>query len=348
MVLQWLEVEVEELESSGYELLGATLSNRYELLDFVGRGGVGYVYRAFDRVQRAHVAVKVIAPERVEDPAVRRRFISDALLAASLSYPNLVQVHDVGMDGDLHYIPMEWLQGRTLRSLLDEQQRVGVRFSIQECMRVARDLLGGLAHLHRRLVHGNLKAENIWICEDGLVKIMDFGLGPVNPGMRGGASADCRSDQYSVATVVYELFCGCAPSAAGRALRKVREEVPACVSQAVMRALRDAPHERHGCVAEFLECLQEDEDSYTAARAEPAGRRALRAVAAALLVTVGLLGDAVRRPQEAPRVDAAADRSVDRTAGGAVTRARAAISRGGARAAMSPRRPDLSPAPGAR
>jgi serine/threonine protein kinase len=240
-----------------------TLSNRYEVLDVIGRGGMGCVYRAFDKLKQCYVAFKVIAPEIVRQRGVQEKLISEAKLACSLSHPNIIRVHDVGVDGDCHYITMELLHGQTLRARMDEQQRSRVPFRVDQCLTMAQDLLGALAVAHQHLVHRDIKPENIWVCDDGTLKIMDFGLAlplqgtsrsrPIQsvasayyvaPEQLRGATLDSRSDQYSMAVVLYELFSGRVPTGVVKDLHDIRREVPAGVSRAIMRALSGEPGER--------------------------------------------------------------------------------------------------------
>jgi hypothetical protein len=188
---------------------------------------------------------------------------------------------------------------------MDEQQRSRVLFPIEQCLTMAQDLLAALAVAHQHLVHRDIKPENIWVCDDGTLKIMDFGLAlplqgtsrsrPVQsvasayyvaPEQLRGATLDSRSDQYSLAVVLYELFGGRVPAGVIKDLHKVRREVPVGVSRAIMRALSDEPEERYATTDEFLESLRRG--ALRSSRFDPPGVKILLAVAVVTVLAVGL------------------------------------------------------------
>ncbi|WP_341887220.1 serine/threonine-protein kinase [Variovorax sp. YR752] len=248
----------------GGELIGTVLARRYEILEFIGEGGMGRVYRAYDRIKQSYVAVKVIAPELMRQKGVQERFVAEAKLACSLSHPNIIRVHDVGADDEGHFITMELLHGQTLRARIDEQKRARRPYPLEQGIAIAHDLLAGLAFAHQQLVHRDIKPENIWVCDDGSVKLMDFGVAQplsaerrsrtlqsigsayyVAPEQLRGLALDHRADQYSLAVVLYELFAGRVPTGVARPLGEERPDLPAGAAAAVMKALKPAPEERH-------------------------------------------------------------------------------------------------------
>ena len=209
----------------GADLVGTRLSERYDVLELIGRGGMGCVYRAFDRLKQCDVAVKVISPEILQQRGVKERFVAEAKLACSLSHPNVIRVHDVNIDADRYYLTMELLHGKTLREEIDQQRATRIPWSIERCLAMAEDLARALAFVHRHLVHRDIKPENIWVCTDGTPKIMDFGLAcpePMTqksrpsqsvssayylaPEFLRGVALSIQSDQYSLAVVLYELL----------------------------------------------------------------------------------------------------------------------------------------------
>jgi tRNA A-37 threonylcarbamoyl transferase component Bud32 len=259
-------------------LLGVILSKRYEIIDLIGQGGMGSVYQAFDKLKQCYVAVKVIAPEIIEQRGVQDRFVAEAKLACSLSHPNIIRVHDVNVDDDRYYITMELLHGKTLRATIEEQQRARVPFPLNQGLQIAKDLLAALDYAHQYIVHRDIKPENIWICDDGTVKIMDFGLAlslqgaqksrPLHsaasayylaPEQLLGATLDKRADQYGLAVVVYELLTGRVPTGTAKPLHVVRRDVPAGVSKSIMRALSSTPGERFASADEFLKQITRGE-----------------------------------------------------------------------------------------
>jgi tRNA A-37 threonylcarbamoyl transferase component Bud32 len=254
----------------GAELIGTVLARRYEILEFIGEGGMGRVYRAYDRIKQSYVAVKLIAPELMSQKGVQERFVAEAKLACSLSHPNIIRVHDVGADDEGHFITMELLHGQTLRARIDERKRARRPYPLEQGIAIAHDLLAGLAFAHQQLVHRDIKPENIWVCDDGSVKLMDFGVAQplsaerrsrtlqsigsayyVAPEQLRGLALDHRADQYSLAVVLYELFAGRVPTGVARPLGEERPDLPGGAAAAVMKALRPAPEERHPSTEAF-------------------------------------------------------------------------------------------------
>ncbi len=151
----------------------------YRILEKIGEGGMGEVYRAHDsRLQRT-VAIKILAPrlatvERIE------RFEQEARAASALNHPNILTIHDVGRHGDTAYFAMEWVEGRTLR----DELRAGP-IPHRRTIQLAQQIAEGLAAAHAAgIVHRDLKPENVMVRSDGLAKIVDFGLAKLNMRLR--------------------------------------------------------------------------------------------------------------------------------------------------------------------
>lgn len=245
------------------DLVGTVLARRYEVLEFIGEGGMGRVFRAFDRLKQSYVAVKAISSELVRQKSAQERFVTEAKLACSLSHPNIIRVHDVCAEDDGYFITMELLHGQTLRAKLEQQKCARRPFPLEQGLQMARELLAGLAFAHQQLVHRDIKPENIWVCDDGTVKLMDFGVAQsiqgdrrtrtlqsvgsayyVAPEQLRGLELDQRSDQYSLAVVLYELFAGRMPTGVVKPLQALRPDLPAAAAAAVMKALSPSPEER--------------------------------------------------------------------------------------------------------
>src|SRR5437588_578390 len=144
----------------------------YEILALLGHGGMGVVYRALDVKLGREVALKVLSAAGVGDSAYLQRFQEEARLASSLNHPNIVTIYGVGEEGDVAYIAMELVQGRTLRNLLTEGKP-----SVKEALDLAVQLVAALAAAHAyRITHRDLKPENIMVTAEGRVKVLDFGL----------------------------------------------------------------------------------------------------------------------------------------------------------------------------
>ena len=212
----------------------------YEILSLLGAGGMGEVYRARDVKLGREVALKVLARPAGSDPAYLQRFEEEARLASALNHPNIVTIYGVGEEGDIAYIAMELVRGRTLREVLAERAlRVG------EVLDLAAPLADALAAAHASdIMHRDLKPENVMVTPEGLVKVLDFGLakhpvrldsrvhaqddvatraalthdgmilgtvGYMSPEQAAGRPASLSSDQFSFGVILYEMCCGRRP-----------------------------------------------------------------------------------------------------------------------------------------
>lgn len=202
---------------------------RYEIVEDLGRGAMGVVYRARDPLIDRTVAIKTIACSglsRDEVETFERRFFREAQSAGRLNHPNIVTIHEVGREGDLAYMVMEFLQGDTLRSILDS----GLVLTEEQVIDIAVQIADGLAFAHANsVVHRDIKPANIFVLANGVVKITDFGValmpsgsmtlvGTVfgspkymSPEQVACKPVDGRSDIFALGAVVYEMLTGVAP-----------------------------------------------------------------------------------------------------------------------------------------
>ncbi|HVF62511.1 MAG TPA: protein kinase [Casimicrobiaceae bacterium] len=214
---------------------------RYEVIATLARGGMGVVYKAKDPLIDRVVAVKTLGfgLSPIEAEAFRKRFAREAKSAGRLSHPNIVTIHDMGESEDGVYIAMEFLEGRTLRDILDS----GVVMQPKTVAEIAIQVAEGLAfaHLHE-VVHCDVKPANIMVLENGNVKIMDFGIARLPTGSRTfagnvlgspryispeqivGREIDARSDIFSLGAVLYEMLTG-VPPFAGTAIDEILYQV---------------------------------------------------------------------------------------------------------------------------
>ena len=159
--------------SASDDMVGRMIAGRYEIVEKIGSGGMGVVWKAKDKILDRHVALKILRPEMSEDQAFVQRFRQEAKAAASLSHSNIVNIYDVGQDRGLHYIVMELVEGQTLRDKLNEAGRL----SVDEAVNIAIQICLGLAHAHAcGIIHRDIKPQNILITNTGQVKVADFGI----------------------------------------------------------------------------------------------------------------------------------------------------------------------------
>ncbi len=221
---------------------------KYRIVGLVGRGGMGEVYKAFQPDLNRYVAVKtMIAGEQAGEDFLRR-FQREARLAAQVVHPNIVQIHDFGIEGKLHYLVMEYVEGRSLRQLLTDK-----KLDVAKSLKIVHTVLRALQFAHdQKVVHRDVKPANILIDKQGRVRILDFGLakslldgkgvtvagdmvGTPNymaPEQAFGApeEVDGRADLYAVGATLYEMVTGKTPfdgPTVLAVLRKIEEEQPA-------------------------------------------------------------------------------------------------------------------------
>jgi serine/threonine protein kinase len=251
---------------------GAVISGRHEIGELLGQGGMGNVYAARDRLKEEDVAIKVLRQDLQFSIAAKERFLAEAKMSCSLSHPNIVRVHDVGVSGSLYYFSMERLKGHTLRQRIDAYRQNNRLFSVTEVSDVARQLIDALRYAHRSIVHRDLKPENIWLADDGTVKLMDFGIARafsnsqltqtgmalgtayyMSPEQRiGSKEIDWRTDQYALGVVLYELLAGTLPTGAVQPIENLRKDLPKRYARALMRAMAPMPEDRFASLSEMM------------------------------------------------------------------------------------------------
>lgn len=267
-------------------LIGQELGGRYEIIARIGGGGMAVVYKGHDRLLNRRVAVKVLRQQFVHDEDFIRRFRREAQSAASLSHPNVVSIYDVGQEGDVHYIVMEYVEGSNLNDIIKERAPL----QPEETVHIASQICDALDHAHQNgIIHRDIKPHNILIGINGRVKVTDFGIaraatssditqtgsviGSVHyfsPEQAKGASQGEKSDLYSLGIVMYQMltnrlpFLGDSPiSVALKHLqepvedpRKINPLIPQSVENIVLKALQKRPENRYGSAREMLRDLE--------------------------------------------------------------------------------------------
>ncbi|MFL5907445.1 MAG: protein kinase domain-containing protein, partial [Solirubrobacterales bacterium] len=262
------------------------LSGRYRLESKLGSGGMSTVYLALDEVLDRPVAIKLLHREISEEADQLERFRREARAAARLSHPNLVGVIDAGEDDGRPYIVFEYIEGRTLKRRIQDEDGLPIDEAVAYAIEIGRGLIAAHA---RKLVHRDVKPQNVLIDPDGRAKVTDFGIARslestgltatgrvlgttdyVSPEQAMGEEVDERSDVYSLGVVLYEMLTGEVPYRAetqvGVAMKHVNEpmpdvqarrpEVSAAVASVVDRATTKDPRDRYGTVAEMVRDLE--------------------------------------------------------------------------------------------
>ena len=154
-------------------MIGHVISNRYVVEAVVGTGGMAIVYRAYDKISKNRVAIKVLRPEFESDEEFVRRFSREAEAASKVSHENIVNLLDVGVDGNHRYIVMEYVDGQTLKEMIRERGRIEPDLAIRMTIRI----LAAVDQAHRNgIVHRDIKPQNILVDRQGRVKVADFGI----------------------------------------------------------------------------------------------------------------------------------------------------------------------------
>ena len=226
--------------------IGTVLSDRYELLEKIGSGGMAIVFRAKDRTLQRYVTVKILREEFIGDEEFKARFRSEALAAAKLSHTNIVRVYDVGQEGNIYFIVMEYVHGDTLKQAIKEK----APFDTKSTINVAIQIASGIEQAHKNhIIHRDIKPQNVLVGTDGIVKVTDFGIaraangatvttsntamGSVHyfsPEQARGGYVDEKSDIYSLGITMFEMVTGQLPFQANTsvavAMKQINEELP--------------------------------------------------------------------------------------------------------------------------
>jgi serine/threonine protein kinase/predicted esterase len=285
------------------ELPPATiLAGKYKIIEVLGRGGMGIVYKAEDTKLKRSVALKFLPPELIQDEEARKRFVLEAQTAAGLSHPNICTIHEIDKEEGKSFISMECVKGQSLK------ERIGqAPLGIDEVLDISLQVAEGLEEAHKKgIIHRDIKSANIMITDKGQAKIMDFGLAKVkgstlltregttlgtvaymSPEQARGEEIDHRSDIWSLGVVMYEMLSGELPFRGDREasilysvvheepkpLQEIKRDLPPELQQIITRALKKKPESRYSSAAEMLKDLKKYQDVL---RAEELGAFNLR------------------------------------------------------------------------
>lgn len=266
-------------------MVGITLNNRYELLQKIGEGGTSIVYKAKCHLLNRYVAVKVLKEDFSSDKEYVEKFKREATAAASLSCNNIVNIYDVGNEGTINYIVLEYIAGKTLNEIIKEQGKLSWKKAVAVTKQIAKAL--NCAHSNN-IIHRDIKPHNILVTEDGIVKVTDFGIAKasnsatitstdkvmgsahyLSPEQARGTAVDCKTDIYSLGIVMYEMVTGKVPfdaeSPVSVALKHIQEpiippnnmvpDLPADLNRIILKAVEKDPNKRYASATDLISDL---------------------------------------------------------------------------------------------
>jgi serine/threonine protein kinase/tetratricopeptide (TPR) repeat protein len=265
---------------------GDVLGGRYEILQLLGEGGMGAVYKARDRELDRFVALKLIRPELAANPSILARFKQELLLSREVTHKNVIRIFDLGDADGVKFITMEFVEGQDLRSLIQEKKK----FPPEEAVELMQQVCRALEAAHTLgIIHRDLKPQNIMLDQTGRILVMDFGLARMvegdgmtqtgalvgtmeymSPEQALGKDLDQRSDLFSLGLILYELLTGKMPfkaeSAVASLIKRNQEQavpvsdhdgtIPRALSNIVSKCLERDPALRYQTAAEFLQDLE--------------------------------------------------------------------------------------------
>jgi serine/threonine-protein kinase len=282
---------------------GSTFAGRYNLIEELGRGGMGVVYKAEDTKLKRTVALKFLPPELTHVPEIKERFMREAQAAAALDHPNICTVHEFDEAEEKTFISMAYIEGQSLRKKIESGP-----LELDEILRIATQVAEGLQEAHKRgIIHRDIKSPNIMVDERDQAKIMDFGLARVaggslitqegttmgtiaymSPEQARGEEVDHRTDIWSFGVVLYEMLSEQLPFKGEKdssilysiehreptPLKEIKPKIPAELDQVVKKALAKNPDERYQNMDELLDDLYSISKGFVPPKIKAAIRKA--------------------------------------------------------------------------
>jgi eukaryotic-like serine/threonine-protein kinase len=306
---------LESQESTVTRLAGQTISH-YKVLEMLGTGGMGVVYKAFDTKLNRMVALKFLPPHLRHNDELKRRLKEEARAASTMDHPNIVVIHDIdeAPGGDL-FIAMAFHEGVTLRARIAAEKN-GAGLPVPEALHIARQIASGLAKAHERgVLHRDIKPGNVIVAKDGVARIIDFGLAKssdaaasldgttkgtplyMSPEQASGKALDCRTDLWSLGAVLYEMMAGRPPFTGDGHLQIMhaivhdsppklldfRPDLAPEIDRIVSRALEKEPAKRYQSASEMVRDLSTALAATDASTQAPISWRAANAIRAKVI-----------------------------------------------------------------
>jgi len=275
------------------------IAGKYRIIEEIGHGGMGVVYKAEDLKLKRSVALKFLPPHLMDSPELKKRFLIEAQAAAALSHPNICIIHEVGESEERPYIAMEFVEGETLRDRIKKGP-----LKAEEALAIAIQIASGLGEAHRKgIIHRDIKSANIMVTDKGQVKVMDFGLAKLrggssltksqttlgtvaymSPEQARGGDLDQRTDLWSLGVVLYEMLASELPFKGDhdqtvihsilhrepKQLSKIRTGLPPGLEEIILQALAKNPGNRYQTMGELRGDLEAVTEGLKPLKARPA------------------------------------------------------------------------------
>ena len=258
---------------------------RYKVVEEIGRGGMGIVYKGEDPILERVVAIKILSPHLIANSDSKERFIREAQAAARLNHPNISSIFDINEHDGIYYIVFEFIQGKTLRKVMDKERVMDLTKALDYFLPICYAL--DYAHQHS-VVHRDVKPDNVIVADDGHVKVADFGLawieteqsltepgavlgtfGYFSPEQARGEKVDRRSDIYSLGVMLYEMLTGKLPFEADNPAALIQQHLASdppkpsgynhnisfSVEECILKAMQKDPDDRYQSAGEFTDDL---------------------------------------------------------------------------------------------
>jgi len=265
---------------------GQDFGTRYRIIEEIGRGGMGRVYKAFDKELNQVFALKMIHPEHCTNPDAVKRFKKELLLAREVSHKNVIRIHDIGEADGIKYISMPFIEGLTLKNFMKASKKLSIDTGIE----IIQKICNGLQAVHEKgILHRDLKTRNIMVDHKGQLYILDFGIAKslltdesssldgkiigtpeyMSPEQTQGKPADQCSDIYSLGIIMYELMTGKVPfagdstaslllqhiSVAPRNPSELNPDIPQSMEKVILKCLEKDPADRYQSIDEICDAL---------------------------------------------------------------------------------------------